>query len=147
MLKYRLLIIFVLTLVFANAGCGNKKKDVTITGTVTVAGKTVDRGMIQFIPVNQNSFEGGGLITNGKFIATVPYGELNVRFRGTEYLQKDAQGNPLGGKSERDEASGQTVETMPPVKQIIPDKYWFESDVNVTIKTGKETFDFNLAEK
>ncbi|MDR3197135.1 MAG: hypothetical protein LBU34_04630 [Planctomycetaceae bacterium] len=126
-------------------GCAEKRQEVTITGTVSVAGKPVDGGMIQFLPADKNSFEGGGIIDKGKFIATVPYGDLYVRFRGNEYLQKDADGNPLGGKDEI--VNGMRTYTPPPSKQIIPDRYWFNSEVKVTVKTGKEPFDFNLEGK
>jgi hypothetical protein len=145
-MKKILLLFLITTLVIAFIGCAKKRKEVTITGTVSVDGKLVDGGMIQFIPVNKDSFEGGGLIDKGKFTAIVPYGELNVRFRGNEYLQKDADGNPLGGKNEVDK-DGMTNYIPPPSKQIIPDRYWFDSDVKITIKTGKEPLDFNLESK
>jgi hypothetical protein len=135
-----------LMLVVALIGCTKKREEVTIIGTVSVAGKPVDGGMIQFLPVNKNSFEGGGIIEKGKFTATVPYGEFYVRFRGNEYLQKDADGNPLGGKDEVDK-DGMRTYTPPPSKQMIPDRYWFDSDVKVTVKTGNELFDFNLENK
>jgi hypothetical protein len=127
-------------------GCTPKRSEVTITGAVSVAGKPVDSGMIQFIPVAQDSFEGGGIIKDGKFTATVPFGELYVRFRGNEYLKKDAQGNPLGGKDEVDK-DGMRSYTPPPSKQMIPDRYWFGNEVTTTVKTGKEEFKFELEAK
>jgi hypothetical protein len=147
MQKKKLLPLFV-ALVFAVAltGCAKKRNEITITGTVSVAGKPVDGGMIQFLPVNKDSFEGGGIIDKGKFTATVPFGELYVRFRGNEYLKKDADGNPLGGKDEVDK-DGMRTYTPPPSKQMIPDRYWFNSEVKVTVTTGKEPFDFNLENK
>lgn len=128
-------------------GCGSNRKEVAITGTVKVEGKPVDGGTIQFIPVNKDSFEGGGIIKNGTFKATVPYGEMLVKFRGVEYVEKDADGNPLGGKIITD-AEGVPVNVVdPPAKRLIPDRYWFNSDVKVTVKTGKEPFDFDLKAK
>jgi len=125
-------------------GCTSQKKEVTIEGTVTVEGKTVDGGMIQFIPANQGGFEGGGLISKGKFTATVPYGEMLVRFRGVEYEQKDADGNPLGGQIVQDE-QGRAVNVIdPPAKRLIPDRYWTNSDVKVTVKSAKDSFNFDL---
>jgi hypothetical protein len=144
--KILLLLFITLILAVVLTGCAKKRQEVTITGTVSVAGKPVDGGMIQFLPVDKNSFEGGGIIDKGKFTATVPYGELYVRFRGNEYLQKDADGNPLGGKDEVDK-NGMRTYTPPPSKQMIPDRYWFDSEVKVTVKTGKEPFDFNLESK
>ena len=126
-------------------GCsGNQRKEVTIEGTVTVEGKIVDGGTIQFVPVNQEgSFEGGGMILKGKFTATVPYGEMLVRFRGVEYEQKDADGNPLGGSSGVD-ASGMAFVIEPPARRLIPDRYWFDSDVTVTVESAKQQFNFDL---
>ncbi|MDR1959692.1 MAG: hypothetical protein LBQ54_11735 [Planctomycetaceae bacterium] len=146
MKRRALLGVFVLFAAVILSGCAEKRKEVTITGTVSVAGKPVDGGMIQFIPVSQDSFEGGGIIDKGKFTATVPYGELSVRFRGNEYLQKDANGNPLGGKDETG-PDGMRTYTPPPSRQMIPDRYWFNSEVKVTVQTGKEPFDFNLEAK
>lgn len=129
---------------FFFVGCGSKKQEVSITGTVKVNGKPVDGGTIQFVPVNKDTFEGGGLITNGTFKATVPYGEMLVKFRGIEYLEKDADGKPLGGNVVTNEQGGVVSVSNPPSKRIIPDRYWFNSDVHVTVKTGKEPFDFDL---
>jgi len=136
-------LIFFLTFLVLAAGCTRKKNEVTIGGTVTVEGKMVDGGTIQFIPINQDGFEGGGLISKGKFTATVPYGEMLVRFRGIEYEQKDADGNPLGGRTTED-AHGMVTVIDPPVRRIIPDRYWTASDVSVTVSSAKDTFDFNL---
>ncbi|MDR1491397.1 MAG: hypothetical protein LBT05_01555 [Planctomycetaceae bacterium] len=146
MKKNAILICSLLLFTILPTGCAKKRTEVTITGTVTVAGKPVDSGMIQFIPVNQDSFEGGGIIANGKFTATVPYGELHVRFRGNEYLKKDAQGNPLGGKDETDK-DGMRSYTPPPTRQMIPDKYWFGNEATTTVITGKEEFNFDLEAK
>lgn len=128
-------------------GCTSKKKEVTITGTVTVEGKTVDGGTIQFIPANQGGFEGGGLISKGKFTATVPYGEMLVKFRGIEYEKKDSEGNPLGGREVKDD-QGRTVNFIdPPARRLIPDRYWTDSDVKVTVESAKQKFDFDLKAK
>ena len=137
---------FLVFLLFAGGCTRSQKKEITIEGTVTVEGKVVDGGMIQFIPVNQSGFEGGGLISNGKFKATVPYGEVRVRFTGTEYLQKDADGNPLGGRTEKD-ASGMVTIVDPPAKRIIPERYWTNSDVIVTVESAKQEFNFDLKAK
>ncbi|MCL2120098.1 MAG: hypothetical protein FWH27_16900 [Planctomycetaceae bacterium] len=142
-MKTKALMLVLLFLVFATGCSGKKKKEVTIQGTVTVAGKAVDAGLIQFIPVNQDGFEGGGLIRNGKFTATVPYGEMRVRFQGNEYEKKDAEGNPLGGEVKTD-ANGMVTVIDPPSRRIIPDRYWKDSDVRVTVENAKQKFDFDL---
>ncbi|MCL2623624.1 MAG: hypothetical protein FWD31_08170 [Planctomycetaceae bacterium] len=145
-MKTNTLIVFGILLVFV-AGCTNKKKEVTIQGTVTVEGKTVDGGTIQFIPVSQDGFEGGGLISQGKFTAIVPYGEMLVKFRGIEYEQKDADGNPLGGQIVKDD-QGRAVNVIdPPAKRLIPDRYWTNSDVKVTVESAKQKFVFDLKAK
>ena len=138
--------IVVLLFLAVVAGCQNKKKEVTIEGTVTVAGKAVDAGLIQFIPVKQDGFEGGGLIKNGKFKATVPYGEMKVRFHGSEYEKKDADGNPLGGEVKTD-ASGMVTIIDPPTRKLIPQRYWENSDVKITVENAKQKFDFDLDAK
>jgi hypothetical protein len=146
MQKKTLLTLFV-SLMFAAVliGCAKKRQEITITGTVSVEGKPVDGGIIQFLPTDNNSFEGGGIIDKGKFTAIIPYGDFYVRFRGNEYLKKDADGNPLGEKDEV--VGGVRTYTPPPSRQMIPDRYWFNSEVKITVKTGKEPFDFNLESK
>ena len=142
--KRRIVTILLVLCIGFIAGCGSKKNEVTIRGTVKVAGKPVDAGIIQFLPVNKDTFEGGGNITNGTFEATVPYGEMVVKFRGVEYVKKDADGNPLGGEIIKNE-SGATVNYKdPPSKKLVPDKYWNNSDVRVTVEDAKQPFDFDL---
>ena len=133
-----------LGILLAASGCTSQKKEVTIQGTVTVEGKTVDGGTIQFVPVNQDGFEGGGLISKGKFTATVPYGEMLVKFRGVEYEQKDADGNPLGGQILTDDQGRPVNVVDPPARRLIPDRCRIDSDVKVTVKSAKQKFDFDL---
>ena len=145
-MKTKALMCFLVLFIFV-AGCQKKKKEVTIEGTVTVEGKAVDAGLIQFIPVSQDGFEGGGLIQDGKFTATVPYGEMRVRFQGNEYEKKDADGKPLGGQIVTDD-EGRPVNVIdPPSKRLIPERYWKDSDVRVTVESAKQKFDFNLDAK
>ena len=145
-MKKNVPIVFLVLLVVAT-GCTSKKKEVTIEGTVTVEGKTVDGGTIQFIPVSQDGFEGGGIIKNGRFKATVPYGEMRVRFRGIEYEQKDAEGNPLGGQVITDDQGRPVNAVDPPARRLIPDRYWTDSDVRVTVEGTKKEYHFDLDAK
>ena len=68
------------------SGCNKGPKKVHITGSVTVAGETVETGSITFDPVDGQGPSEGGTIVNGKFEADVTTGEKRVKAYGSKVV-------------------------------------------------------------
>lgn len=67
-------------------GCNKGPKKVLITGSVTVAGETVETGAITFEGVDGQSMSEGGPIKDGKFECEVTTGEKKVKCLGSKIV-------------------------------------------------------------
>ena len=68
-------------------GCGSgKPKTVVITGSVTVAGETVETGMITFKPVDGQGMDCGGAIKEGRFEVECTPGEKKIQAYGSKVV-------------------------------------------------------------
>jgi hypothetical protein len=62
----------------------------SVTGTVTIDGKSPERGSISFIPVDGMTATSGAVITQGKYESQAPLGESKVEIRVPNARQPDA---------------------------------------------------------
>ncbi|MDO4587291.1 MAG: hypothetical protein Q4C95_08345 [Planctomycetia bacterium] len=123
-------------------GCGSGNKMVKVNGTITLNGEPIPKGTIQFIPVDGNTSEGGGLIEDGKYTVNVEPGEKIVRVRGKKIVgQKETSAftDPDTG------VSSNTV-TIDIEEQITSDDiHWTNSKLKVNVEKGsKEPIDITL---
>ncbi|MDR1290570.1 MAG: hypothetical protein LBK06_05155 [Planctomycetaceae bacterium] len=134
----------VLPLVF---GCGgDDRKMAQVKGTVKLGGEYLHRGSIQFVPV-AGGYEGGGAIVNGKFTATVPFGECNVNISGEIFEHSGEDGNPTDTFIAKDGMTAGEL-TEPPPKLRVPDRYRNNTPLRATVTKSKgESFDFDLETK
>ena len=131
-------------------GCNaNPRQRHAIGGVVTLDGKTLANGSIEFVPQDPNGISSGAVIKNGSYaIATIKGlspGKYLVRIYATAYEsdQKGAAaaspappGPPgLGGRS------GKSMDLIPPKYNAQSKTY-----VDVVLK-GDNRFDFTLASK
>jgi len=121
-------------LVIASGGCGQRDPHVSVSGLVTVNGEPIEEGMIQFVPVDGRTAEGGGRIQDGRFDAKVPPGEKIVRIQGTKVTGKRLAEGTSGKKTE--------VNIKTPVTS--QKEHWDESTLRVTVKQKNDPFDFKL---
>lgn len=68
-------------------GCGDgKPKTYTITGTVKVAGETIETGSITFKPADGNGMDCGGTIKDGAFTVECTDGEKIIQAYGSKVV-------------------------------------------------------------
>lgn len=119
----------------ALVGCGDGAVDVR--GTVTYKGKPVESGAIVFEPEDRNGPTKGAAITNGEYHLSGP----NQVTPGVKIVRIQAFG-PSGRKISAAPGSTKMVDE---IKQYIPTKYNTDSEVKVTVESGKENkFDFDV---
>jgi len=121
-----------------------------VEGTVTVQDELVDKGVIQFVAVDGNTAEAGGLIKDGKFVVTVPPGEKIVRIRGSRVTGKrqvdpsPAWGTSQGGAYEKDNTQGNFVEIDIEVPLTSQKDHWDQSQLRETITTKTKKLEYKL---
>ena len=120
-----------LALVAIGGGCqGDDVERTTVSGSVTLDGKPLPRGLIRFIPTSGPAWsariEDGQYSTEGT--KGVPVGDLQVRI--------EAQRIPLwynGGTAPEGEET--------PLEQYLPKKYNLQSELKMTIEPGSGAID------
>jgi hypothetical protein len=110
-----------------------------ISGSVTVKGKPVEMGMIEFIPVAGASMDGtyiksGAVIENGKYEIPKKKGLVPGRYKVT--MSAPDKHNKMGG----DELPGPTSSRTS--KDLIPPEFNLKSKLEVEVKKGPNNFDF-----
>jgi hypothetical protein len=110
-----------------------------VSGAVTVKGKPVEMGMIEFIPVAGASAGGtyiksGAAIENGKYEIPKQKGLVPGRYKVT--MSAPDKHNKMGGNELPGPTSSRTS------KDLIPPEYNLKSKVEVQVKKGPNNFDF-----
>ncbi|MDR1925244.1 MAG: hypothetical protein LBQ66_12815 [Planctomycetaceae bacterium] len=88
-------------------GCSPKTTTTfKITGSITIDGKPIEQGSIQFAAVDGATPIGGGSISNGTYIANVPLGKkkvlvLGTKLAGQEAMYEDVPDSPMQDKYEQ----------------------------------------------
>lgn len=90
-----------------------------IHGTVTLDGKPLETGSINFYPVDGNTQTTGGVIKNGKFEVRVPVSNQIVKIASTIVT------SPPG-----------TPDELLTFKKLVPDKYNLKSELRLDVKAG-----------
>lgn len=122
-----------------SAGCGNSKYDlVTVTGTITMDGKPLEGASVKFQP------KGGGAMSFGKTDAQGRY--------QLETIHGDPGAMVATHKVSVFKSSGSvdtsTEEVQPQVKQLIPERYNYKSELTYEVKPGNnDAVDFTLTSK
>lgn len=120
----------VLPVVFLT-GCGGSAR---IEGNVTLDGQPVDGGTIAFVSPDGQGGNAGGRIQGGKYAieTKLPPGAYKVEINWMK-----STGKQLPNKSD----PGTTVDET---KQVIPMEYNTQSKLTADIKSGSNTFNFEL---
>lgn len=128
----RILSLFVLVLLLGiSAGCGDNKM-ATVTGVVTVDGQHPAKGHIYFVPKAGDTADAGGEIKEGKYTAAVPPGMKIVRISVPKVVgEKAIYDTPDSPK-------------MAVTAEALPARFNDASELELDVKPGKNTKDFNL---
>jgi len=122
---------------FGLVGCEASKTG-EVTGTVTVDGQVPARGSsITFFPVDGKSQTAGGVLTDGKYTATVPIGTAKVEIRAPK---------PATRKVERGGKEG--YETSPEfIEESLPAKYNDKTELTYEVTAGRQEKNWELKTK
>ncbi len=122
------------TLIILLSGCGGKSLT-TISGTVTLDGKPVEDGSIQFIPTGAEGTTEGANIKGGKYTATVSPGKNEVKIFASEDHPTKTIANVEPGKP-----------PVPAKVSIIPEVYNSKTTLSIDV-TGSGEHNFDLKSK
>jgi hypothetical protein len=124
-------------------GCTGSGGSGTITGTVTVDGKKLKRGLVTFMPENTGKGVFNAAIVDGKYeVSGVPTGLAKVVI--IPGLDRPGTGsNPPEGN---DGAPATTPPKKEDLATSVPTKYQdaATSGLELTVKSGRNDYDVNL---
>lgn len=129
---YRSIALLVLFAAATVAGCGGNGMS-TVAGTVTVDGKPLEQGAISFVPADGEGPTAGATIEDGKYMTQAPPGQKKVKITGFEITGQVPAYKGMKNSPMRDI-----------VKEIVPDKYNIQTELNLTIESTDTTGDFDL---
>jgi hypothetical protein len=116
-------------------GCSQGPATGTVTGEVTLDGKPVSKGHLQFTPVDGQGQTGGAFIENGKFSAQIPVAKMKVAIHAPKVVGKrkayDTPESPW-----EDE-----------VAEALPARYNINSDLTLDVKRGIQEVKYDLKSK
>jgi hypothetical protein len=113
-------------------GCSAPSTTGEVVGTVTLDGKPVDSGTVQFKPVDGQTSTAGATIDKGKFSVVVPIAKHRVEISATQLA---SGGNAAAAR--HSDAGYATVE-------LIPAKYNRNSELTMDVKSGRNERSFDL---
>ncbi len=118
-------------------GCGetNELGRLPVTGSVTLKGKPLDQGTIEFAPTGETGVSGGAMIADGDYQIPgdkgLPPGMYTVRISSADETSGEAE--KLPGESDA------------MAEERIPAKYNTESKITREVKSnGENKFDFKI---
>jgi len=132
------LVAFVLTVV---SGCGDSRpKSASLHGEVRFQGKPVAEGAIRLFPTKGTSGHGAGSrIVEGRY----EIAEAKGLVEGT-YLASITASRRTGRQSPRLERQPNDAPFTFEIEQYLPRKYNDESELTVTLTSGRNKYDFQL---
>jgi hypothetical protein len=116
------------------AGCGGKGS--SVGGAVTFDGAPVDGGTITFVPEGGTESPRGAQIVGGKYVLKSENGLAPGKYK-VEIVWNKKTGKTIPNPND----PGTTLDET---KQIIPTKYNSKTELTAEIKSGSNSFDFDL---
>jgi hypothetical protein len=135
-----------LALSIACAGCGDGDDlpRQALSGTVTLDGKPLEQGIIQFRPASaEEPVPAGAEIKDGRY--TIPRNEGPTPGNYRVFITSSGGRQPTATPAKKGEESSTTGGIIP---DLIPPKYNIQSTLTAKVEAGKaNTFDFPLEKK
>jgi hypothetical protein len=127
-------------LILASLGCS--KGPPVVHGTVTLDGKPIEDGTIQFSALDGQAPTAGGQIVDGKFETRAAITKYRVKIESNVVLGPD--GKVVDTSKKIDKYSNRANFT---VKKLVPDKYNTQSELELDVKAGLNEPVFDLKSK
>jgi hypothetical protein len=123
------------------AGCGGRQdydgpQRFSLSGSVTLDDQPVENGTIAFLPATDNQRPAGGVIQDGTY--SIP--ESKGVNEGT-YTVEIRWSRPTGEQVRDVEDTGEMIDV---VEEAVPARYNTQSELSVSVTSGKTSFDFEL---
>jgi hypothetical protein len=116
-------------------GCSGPTPAGTVNGTVTLDGQPLKEGVVRFVPVDGKSPTASAIVTDGKFTASVPLGEMRVEFSAPRIIGRhvvyDTPDSPV----------------VDEVAELIPSRFNTKSELKITVQKGDQGETFPLKSK
>ena len=116
----------------ALAGCESGPRKATAKGTVTLDGKKLEDGTIQFFDVDQKAPSAATAIKDGDYVADVYVGRMQVQIFAPKVV----------GTRKLYDTPDSPVKDV--TKEMIPERYNLKSELTTEFKAGENTADFEL---
>jgi hypothetical protein len=143
MLRARWCCILVLVVLLFESGCQSKNplNRKAVSGTVTVDGKPVPNGSINFEPLQSGGVGSGAVISGGSYRISeedgLPPGKYRVTIVGIEGEAFAAASGKMPGDEE-----------MPATKSLVPDNWNADGQHNIEVQeAGPFVFNFQIENK
>jgi hypothetical protein len=135
MIRSLFLGLIVAALLATALGCSTGPAVATVNGTVTLDGKPLKEGTVNFIPLSENVPVAGEPIKDGKFTATVPVAKMRVEIHANKVIgQRKAYDTP-------------DSPVVPIVEEAIPKRYNAESTLTIDVQRGSQDVPYDLTSK
>jgi hypothetical protein len=115
-------------------GCSQGPATGLVTGEVTLDGKPLEKGHLEFTPVDGQGQTGGIQIAGGKFSGPIPIAKMRVKIHAPRVVKGTYQAYP-GAPLEDD------------VVEALPARYHEKSDITLDVKRGKQEVKYDLQSK
>lgn len=113
------------------AGCGGPPR-AQVRGKVTIDGRPLENGSIEFFPVDGKGQTAGTAIQNGEYQVETSVGEMKVTINGTEVV---------GKQKAYDTPDSPMIEI---VRNAVPARYNSQSELKKTLNPGANEVNFEL---
>jgi hypothetical protein len=123
-----------LALVFASLGGCSSDHRFGVEGRVTYAGEPIELGSITFLPEDEKSIKGGGIIVKGQY-KVEPSNGLNPG----QHRVQIRWAKPTGKKYKNE--FGEVLDVR---QEGLPEKYHTKSSLTAVIKAGPNRINFDL---
>ena len=120
--------------VWVCSGCAQGPATGVVTGEVTLDGKPLEKGHLEFTPVDGEGQTGGIMIAAGKFSGPVPVAKMRVKIHAPKVI-KGAYQAYAGAPLEDD------------VVEALPARYNEKSDITLDVQRGRQEVKYDLQSK
>jgi len=114
------------------AGCGSPEGQGIVTGTVTLDDALLAEGVVRFVAVDGDSPTASAAVTKGKFVATLPIGQMRVSFSAPKVV---------GTRQMYDMPDSPMVDV---VEELLPGRYNVRSELTLDVEQGSQEVSFPL---
>jgi hypothetical protein len=117
------------------AGCSGPDDRGTVSGEVTIDGKPLSGGLIRFEPTDGKSPAADAPITDGKYTASVPLGEVKVLIRASKVV---------GQHKMIPTAESKTVDE---VVELVDPRFNDRTELKMTVQRGTQEKNFQVTSR